>query len=75
MRRWTIVKALTNVTLFFLFIVLPIVGIVYFFDWVRNTLGIDLDQFKQAWEGLMSVGETSEAVGEKKDQLLEFLSQ
>ena len=70
---WTVVKALTNVTLFLLFIVLPIIGIVYFFDFARDSLGLNLDQFKQALEGLKTLGGEHQSVNDKANELLELL--
>lgn len=73
-RNWGIVKALTNVTFFMLFIVLPIVGIFYFFNWAGNELGIDLSQAQQAIEGLKTIGETGDGFNDSVDTLIESLS-
>ncbi len=72
MHFWAVVKALTNVTLFLLFIVLPIIGIVYFFDWAKESLGLNLDQFKQTMEGLKALG-GSDDLSQSANELLDLL--
>lgn len=73
-RRWTAAKTVSNIVFFVVLVGLPLLGMVYFFNWAKSSLGLDLGDTRQMVEGLKTLGGTEDRLDRSIENLLEQLN-